>query len=333
MDDRMRFRVGCFNLFNLVEMGIPFYGNMVYEEQTYEKKIRWVSRQLDDMRADLVGFQEVFHLTSLREALARSESLREHHLAIDGLSGSHPEVALASRYPILEYKRIEKFPRHGRLELDEGLHVPRENFTHAILHARVAITERLKTHVFVVHLKSKRPKFLNDEDRRDPLNFARAKARSLIIRAAEACAVRALLLDVMQNSDDPVIVIGDLNDADVAVTTEVVAGDPPPRRWDYRDKKRAWDVLLYNTKAIQARQSHRDVYYTHIHNGQYESLDHILVSEQFYRQNRSAPAFVEYVTVFNDHLIDETISNDTYPMWTSDHGQVVATICVRDKHS
>jgi predicted extracellular nuclease len=39
--------------------------------------------------------------------------------------------------------------------------------------------------------------------------------------------------------------------------------------------------LLYNTKDIQARQSSGDFYYSHIYNGHYEGLDHILVSKHF----------------------------------------------------
>ncbi|MFT5618929.1 MAG: hypothetical protein ACI85I_002164, partial [Arenicella sp.] len=32
------------------------------------------------------------------------------------------------------------------------------------------------------------------------------------------------------------------------------------------------------------------------------------------------------VEAYNDHLIDETLSEDSIPVWQSDHGQLVATI-------
>jgi len=329
MDERERFRVGCFNLYNLVGRGKRAYGHDPLEGELYDAKIAWTARQLGDMRADIVGFQEVFDQGALEEALAADPYTSGHHVCADGMSGQHPEVALATRYPVHSFERIELFPDDGVLELDDAVTVPRDRFTHAVLRAHVQVAKGLDVHVFVVHLKSKRPKFLSGEDRFDPSTYAAGKARSLIIRAAEAFAVRQLVLEVMKGTKTPVIVIGDLNDADVAVTTEIVAGDPPPRRWKRGEKKQAWDVLLYNTKAIQARQSYRDVYYTHIHNGQYESLDHILVSEEFFRQNRAAPAFVEYVSVLNDHLIDETITAEEQAVWRSDHGQVVATFCIR----
>ena len=85
-------------------------------------------------------------------------------------------------------------------------------------------------------------------------------------------------------------------------------------------------ILLYNVKDIQALQSYRDVYYTHIYNGHYGSLDHILVSEEFVRPNPQHIAWVENVQVLNDHLVDETLSSEEVPNWQSDHAQVVAIL-------
>jgi predicted extracellular nuclease len=71
--------------------------------------------------------------------------------------------------------------------------------------------------------------------------------------------------------------------------------------------------------------------YTHIHNGHFESLDHVLVSQEFVGQNPRHVGAVEYVSVLNDHLIDETLSDDKIPRWQSDHGQVVVTIKLRHR--
>jgi hypothetical protein len=60
--------------------------------------------------------------------------------------------------------------------------------------------------------------------------------------------------------------------------------------------------------------------------GHHDSLDHILVSQEFVRQNPRRLGYVEYVKVFNDHLIDQTLSHDKIPKWQSDHGQVVITM-------
>ena len=38
---------------------------------------------------------------------------------------------------------------------------------------------------------------------------------------------------------------------------------------------------------------------------------------------------VGYVSVLNDHLIDETLTDERVPVRQSDHGQVVVTIRLR----
>jgi hypothetical protein len=136
-------------------------------------------------------------------------------------------------------------------------------------------------------------------------------------------------MDSLQHRQQPVIVLGDVNDGGSAVTSQIVSGEPPWRNLSFEQKQALWDVVLYHVKDIQARQSYQDFYYTHIHNGRYESLDHIMVSQEFVAQNPAHIGRVIYVSLFNDHLIDETLSNEAIEPWQSDHGQVVATIELR----
>ncbi len=211
------------------------------------------------------------------------------------------------------------------------MEIPLLKFSRPILKVRLEIRTGLEVFVFVVHLKSKRPKMSEDAKPHDPRERSKGHARSLMLRAAETTAMRHLLLDTLQDTYDPVIVMGDFNDDGGAVTSKIMSGSPPWRNLDRKDKERIWDALLYNTKDIQARQSYRDVYYTHVHNGHYDSLDHILVSQEFVRQNPSRVGYVEYVKVFNDHLVDDTLSDDKIPLWQSDHGQVVVTVHLEER--
>ncbi|WP_197036207.1 endonuclease/exonuclease/phosphatase family protein [Fischerella sp. PCC 9605] len=206
----------------------------------------------------------------------------------------------------------------------EGAAIPLTTFSRPVLSAQLALSDTLQCTVFVVHLKSKRPIYPEGVDRDDPVEKAQAQARALIRRAAEATAVRTILMDTLRHQNNPVIVMGDLNDSALAVTTQIVCGEPAWEKLKLEKKKEIWDVLLYSVKDIQARQSYGDFYYTHIHNGHYESLDHILVSEEFVAQNPRRIGQVTYVSVLNDHLIDETLSDDQVDIWKSDHGQVVA---------
>ena len=180
--------------------------------------------------------------------------------------------------------------------------------------------------VFVAHLKSKRPSFPNDVDRHDPVELARASVRSLVRRSVEACGLREILVNHSEYNTRPVIIMGDLNDASLAVSTRVISGEPPMRYLKFEDKKKVWDVLFYHAKDIQARKSFHDFYYTHIHNGHYAALDHIMVNQELVDINPNSIGRVRNVSIFNDHLIDETLSEESIPHWQSDHGQVVAHI-------
>jgi endonuclease/exonuclease/phosphatase family metal-dependent hydrolase len=323
-----RCRVGTFNLYNMVLPGHKYYGGRVYTQEQYEQKLQWVGEQLRRMDGDIVGFQEVFHPQALQDALDKSGRYESATVIAGRADGQQPVVGLVSRLPVLETEFIAGFPQDARLEINDTV-VPCGCFSRPILYAKIGIRESLEVMVLVVHLKSKNPLIREEADPHDPVERAIGKARSLIVRTTEATALRCILLDRLQGNDNPLIVVGDTNDIGTAVTSEIITGSPPWRNIPYERKLRVWDVLLYNVKDIQARQSYRDAYYTHIHNGHYESLDHILVSQEFVRQNPKRLGQVEYVSIFNDHLIDETLSDDKVPVWQSDHGQVVATIRLR----
>ena len=319
------FKVGTFNLLNLALPNERYY-NHTYTKEQYEKKVAWLSHQLRRMNADIVGFQEVFHNAALQEVLNATGIYDKAMLSIGERKGDSPAVGLVSRFPILEHDIIPEFPKSAILNID-GDHVPLYNFSRPLLKVRLKLSDEMEVVVFVVHLKSKRPKISDDvENRHDPRERALGDARSLIIRAAETTALRHLLLETLTGTNLPVIVMGDLNDDGRAVTSQILVGMEPWRNLPLKVKQELWDVHLYNVKDIQARQSYHDVYYTHLHNGHYDSLDHILVSQEFVRQNPQRLGYVEYVKVFNDHLIDETLSDDRVPYWESDHGQVTATI-------
>lgn len=323
--NRRTIRVGTFNLCNLALPNAVYYNRERYSPEDYAKKLRWIGGQLDQMRADLVGFQEVFHQEALQEALEASQYCQGFHLVAGNLIGDTPAVALASKFPILEHRFIRHFPDAAQLDI-QGAEIPLTHFSRPVLAAKIQLNESVECMVFVVHLKSKRPIIPDHVDRHDPIEKAKGQARSLILRAAESLALRVLLMDVLRHRDYPVIVLGDMNDGGAAVTSRLISGEIPHRNLEVAHKRKIWDVLLYHVKDIQARQSYNDFYYTHIHNGYYESLDHIMVSQEFVAQNPDRVGRVVYVSVFNDHLIDETLSPETIPVWQSDHGQVVTAI-------
>ncbi len=316
-------KVATFNLLNLALPETKFYGRNSYSQEEFDKKKAWISRQLNKMDADIIGFQELFEEAALREILDENPAYKDAELVMGGRKGNSPAVAIVSRFPIKNYTVFTDFPE--QLEVGDLL-VPFSEFSRPILKAEIELRKGLVVTVFVAHLKSKRPKIADDVDRHDPREISKGEARSLLLRASEANALRCIMLETLEHRNSPVITLGDLNDTHTSVTTQIISGQPPPRYWDTATKKKIWDIFLYNAKDIQARQSSKDVYYTHIHNGHYESLDHIMVSQELVKENPNRIGRVIYVRTFNDHIIDQTFSKQGVKVWESDHAQVVATI-------
>lgn len=317
-----KFTLGTFNLLNLVLPGVRYYDRQ-YAPDIYAQKCAWIGQQLDYMQADIVGFQEVFHAEALQASLQHSAHLQDSHVVVAAENGSLPRVALASKFPIINTEVYEDFPRQITLE---GVEIPIKSFSRPVLRAEVAVQKDLILNVFVVHLKSKRPALESGETRENPVDVAIGQARSLIRRAAEAAALRQILMETLQDRKQPVVLLGDVNDSGLAVTTRLISGEPPHRRYPQEVKQRIWDVLLYHVRDIKARRSYADVYYTHLHNGHYEALDHIMVSQELVQENPLRIGRIGQVRLFNDHLVDETVANGRIKPWQSDHGQVIATV-------
>ncbi|PWW25056.1 endonuclease/exonuclease/phosphatase family protein [Geodermatophilus normandii] len=328
----MDVEIGTFNLLNLARPGERYYPDeRPYSQAEYEQKATWIAHQLRLMDADLVGLQEVFHEEALRDVCDRSGQYDDGTVVAPGADGaSGPRLGLASRLPLDgPVTAVTDFPPGIDVAV-EDVGLPAGTFSRPVLRARVVLDPAKDTTatVLVAHLKSKRPIRDPQAPEHDPREEALGKARALVRRAAEAAALRFLVLDEVVGTSQPVIVLGDLNDAARAVTTDVIMGDAPSRFWpsDPEDRRAYWDRLLYSAYELTVRRTGRDVSYTHIFNGHYENLDHILVSQEFYERNPQRIAEVRYLRYLNDHLVDSQLSNDRRDRVASDHAQLVAEI-------
>jgi predicted extracellular nuclease len=330
MREKNILRVGTFNLLNLTVPEYVYYNKQKISAEDFSKKKAWINGQLNIMDADIVGFQELFQEEALRNILNDNPNYQNAKMVVGHNKEGLPSVGLFSRYPIVDYQVINNFPE--QLDID-GLKVPFTEFSRPVIVCTVKVRKDLHITVVVAHLKSKRPKIAEGADPNDPVEIAKGQCRSLLLRAAEANALRHVLMDVLEYRKQPVIVMGDLNDNDRSVTTRIISGQAPNRHMPMDRKIHIWDTLLYHVKDIQSRVSYSDVYYTHIHNGHHEALDHIMVSQELVRENPNHVGRVGYVRVLNDHLIDQTLSEERIPNWQSDHAQVVVTIELRDQNS
>nr|WP_317264691.1 endonuclease/exonuclease/phosphatase family protein [Arthrospira sp. SH-MAG29] len=318
-------KIGTFNLYNLVLPNLTYYETRQYTPGLYQQKKTWVSSQLETMQADIIGFQEIFHPQALQEILAATPFYDHAHLVTTNPSGDKPVVGLCSKLPIISWQIYDKFPPESQIDI-EGTIIPINHFSRPVLAVNIQLQDHLQCTVFVVHLKSQRPKIPEGVDSQDPVEKAKGKVRSLLRRAAEATALRYIMLKTWSHSQNPIILLGDFNDSDLAITTKIMAGDISWKKTRFKPNHNQDELRLYSVKDIQARQSYRDCYYTYMYNGYYETLDHILVSQELVVENSRQVGKVSYVALFNDHLVDQSLSDESIEPWKSDHGQVVATI-------
>lgn len=318
--------VATFNMLNLALPQRAFYPNQdPYTQAEYQRKTEWLGLQLARLNADVVAAQEVWDEAALKDAVARS---RLHYSTIvapgaeQGASGT-PCLGLITRLKVDELVSLPAFPAGMSVPVPElGEHT---HFERPILKAQLRTRQGQLLHVLVAHLKSKRPKFLQDdqgnhlEDRDDPRIMARATLRSLVIRAAEAAALRAMVVDILKGTHEPLVLMGDLNDGPHAVTTQMVAATS-----EVAFNREARDTALFNAYEIQTGATLlRDVAYSHIHQGFAEVLDQIFVSEEFVTDSRFGLGDIRRVDYFNDHL------NEGRDRIRSDHGFVRALLRLR----
>ena len=205
------FRIATFNVENLLHPGVSFAGrgSEMYSDALYEDKISWIGRILDEGSPDIVGFQELSSRRSIDDALGRSQHLCSARIVAPGLDDNihgdrarGPFVGLATRFPILESERIVQFPQaviDGLIVEGEAspmsVRLPISKFQRPVLRVKLSLRENITATVFVAHLKSKRGQLIDGESSSDPLAKALGSTRSLILRAAESVALRALSLD------------------------------------------------------------------------------------------------------------------------------------------
>ena len=140
---------------------------------------------------------------------------------------------------------------------------------------------------------------------------------STIRRTAEATALRMILTEKMKGTDTPVVVLGDCNDGQHSNTLNIMTGQP---RFLTALSTGGGDIDLYAAQTLQQYRSQRDVYYTHVFQDMRESLDHILVSQEFYDNSRKRIWAFDGLEINNDHLNidDHKLSG------TGDHGIIRA---------
>lgn len=323
--------VATANLLNLARPQRLFYANQdPYDLREYQRKVGWLGERLRTLNADVLAVQEVWDDQALKEAIALG-GLRYDTIAVPGAESTPPatgaqgtpRVGIATRLKVDALQSFVDFPDGIAVQVPElG---PHTRFERPPLLARLRLKHGQPVNVLTVHLKSKRPKFLLDaagqplEDRDDRKTAARASLRSLLMRGAEAAALRCIVIDLLAGGHEPLVVLGDFNDHPHSVTSQLVAATS-----EAVYDKAARDVALFNAYEMQGESAlKKDVAYSHIHQGHPEVLDQVFVSEEFMAGSPRALGDVRRVDYFNDHL------HEGRDRTRSDHGFVRALLRLR----
>ncbi len=276
-----------------------------------------------------------------------------------GLPGQRrPGVAVLSRLGFAEAPEIIQdletplsvpfSPLRG-LEGEAG-HFTLSRLSRPVLRVRVPMGDHVVT-VFNCHLKSKlgeydRPEgadFAPEEDltRYDPLGRALGSLRAAVRRMAEAWVLRRAIVEELRQKR-PVIALGDFNDGEHAVSSEIIAGEVPFRNYSWmlrHDARHANDrygrddakaiagavetFRLHAAEKLFVRKSLRDMVYTTAFGEVYESIDQIYLSRHFLPEAESSIGEMAYFSVLNDHLTDGSHAEAPYNKLASDHGQIM----------
>jgi endonuclease/exonuclease/phosphatase family metal-dependent hydrolase len=344
--NRKEFSVATYNLFNFQEPGRTMNpGQKKWTEDEFKLKVQWTVWQLVTLDPDVVGLEELWSEKALEAVLSYNygtkdapKMLKDTYDALDKpatgkkiVCGALVRKGLLNGEPTWQ----DSFPEATRLELKEDpadpqspeIKVTINAFSRPVLRFQIKLRDdQPATEVFVAHLKSKLPTrvskeswFVADRDKYENHQTALGAGISTIRRTAEAVALRVILTDVMKKEDPtPVIVLGDLNDSQTSNTANILTEQPQIL---VGGALGGANVGLYTAQTLQEYRDTRDVYYTHVHQGLRESLDHVLVSEEFYDNSRKRLWLFNGLVINNDHLNFENHKETG----TGDHGIVKAS--------
>lgn len=284
--------------------------------------------------------------------------------ASDGAPGQRrPGVAVLSRFGFEgEPEIIQVLPEpldipFRDLTGEDAGHYRLTRISRPILKVRVPVGGEVIT-IFNCHLKSKLGEYPPGSDggqspevdltAYDPAGRAMGSLRAALRRMAEAWVLRKAIVDELSQGR-PVMVLGDFNDGEHAVSSEIISGERPfknyawMRRHDaehrsdrYTDAENtqiteAIDaVRLHSAEKLFVRKSLRDMVYTAAFGGVFESIDQIYLSRHFLPNRPNSIGEMTYFSVLNDHLTDGSHPEAPYNKLASDHGQIIAHISLKE---
>jgi endonuclease/exonuclease/phosphatase family metal-dependent hydrolase len=342
MARRTQISFSTFNLYNLNRPNKRMYRNTSgLSEEEYSLKVAWSARALKETQSRIWGFQELWDNNALTDVFQKADLLDKYDLIIpQNHSGKSIICAGAVEKGLLNSEPVWVENFHPKFILQSsgddaqtaGISIRINKFSRPVLKFKIKPHAKSEITVYVVHLKSKNTTRIERENwYSEDSGFYKhhcnglGQAISTIRRAAEAAALRMYLIEELKGTDTPIVVLGDINDGQYSNTLNILTGQPNYILSGLTEG--GSDTGLYSTGELQQLRSLKDVYYTHIYQNAFESLDHILVSQEFYDNSKKRVWAFKDLVISNDHL-----NNENYKKTGgTDHGVVTACFEYRPK--
>ncbi|RJG42665.1 endonuclease/exonuclease/phosphatase family protein [Motilimonas pumila] len=300
-------RLLTLNLLNYVAPPYAAYEfENILEPEQWQKKQNWLKNTLQQADADIIAMQEVFSGPDLKQlcfdlgypyfAFTPSALEPESHVY------RKPGLAIASKHPLQP------------CDIDEQCAA---TFSRAPLLCEVVLPHIGPTHIYSVHLKSKRP-LLTPEQEAAPkeLECYLGRWASDNLRHQEMAALMADICQRRKQSKLPVVIMGDFNDDLSKNVLPLAFVVPEPNR---QDSERLWRLH----DAFNLSLSNEDRPPSHYYGGQGNVLDYILLSAEFSPDYDQQIATVEQYQCFDRHLTHANYATDSQ---ASDHAAIVINI-------
>lgn len=243
-----------------------------------------------------------------------------HTVNSSGQAYDKRNLVILSRWPIVQIDQY-KHDYLDKLEYKKTTEIPEESvkdvtWERPILHAQVDVPELGIVHVLNLHLKSRLSSNVkgqkeNNYTWKSAAGWAEGYFLSSIKRVGQALETRVLLDKLFENDKHAnVVVCGDFNAEPGEVPVEAICG----RVENTGNPELRHTVMLPCSLAVAD-----SVRFSHLHHGQKNLLDHMLISQSMYS------LFAE-AHIFNENLHDESLpfaGDSKFP--ESDHAPFVAT--------
>lgn len=196
-----------YNLANYLPMSRKVGDRLIANAPKPEKEVSAIARVLKSLKPDILGVAEIGDskmLVDFQSRLRQAGMDFPYHEWVRGEEGGERHLALLSKFPIVARDSLTDVP----VEIDGRRH----RMGRGILDVTVEISPAYRLRLIGLHLKSKRPVPMYDQQK---------------FRAKEALIVRSHLDKIFAaGSDQNLLLFGDLNDTKNEFPIREIVGSP-----------------------------------------------------------------------------------------------------------